>query len=39
MNKNDQRTRTRFLSEYGGLSRYDIDLRKYIQLMMKKFTL
>ena len=28
MNKNDQRTRTRFLEKYGGLSIYDIDFEK-----------
>ena len=28
MKKNDQRSRTRFLEKYGGLSLYDIDMKK-----------
>ena len=39
MKKNDQITRTRFLEKYKGLSVYDIDFEKDIQLMTKEFTL
>ena len=39
MKKNDLRTRTSFLEKYGGLSLYDIYLRRYIPLMMKKLNL
>ena len=39
MKKYDQRSRTRFLAKYGGLSLYDIDMEKKYPLMMNKFTL
>ena len=32
MNKYDQRTRTRFLAKYGGLSLYDIDMEKWYSI-------
>ena len=39
MKKNDQRTRTRFLAKYGGLSLYDIYFRKryYIEVEYNHF--
>ena len=32
MKKNDQRTRTRFLEKYGGLSLYDLDFERIYTL-------
>ena len=39
MNKDDQRSCTHFLDNYGGLSLYDIDIEKRYSIDDKKFIL